>query len=58
MPPAIAIQLVLQYGPEVLTAVENLFTKSTVTAAEIQAIFANLQPYSAFNINAAAAKPG
>ena len=58
MPTALAIQLVLQYGPGILTAVEALFAKQTVTAAEVQAIFAGLQPYAAFNINAAAAKPG
>jgi len=50
MTPALAIGLVLQYGPEILTAVENLFKKSTVTAAEVQSIFAGLQPYSAFSI--------
>jgi hypothetical protein len=53
-----AIDLVLQYGPDILTAVEKLFTKSTVTAAEVQSIFAGLTPYSAFNINPTAAKPG
>ena len=58
MPTALAIQLVLQYGPSILTAVEALFAKQTVTAAEVQAIFAGLQPYASFNINAAAAKPG
>jgi hypothetical protein len=52
MTPAIAIGLVLQYGPQILTAVENLFKKSTVTAAEVQAIFAGLEPYSAFGIQA------
>lgn len=57
MTPALAIQLVLQYGPEILTEVEALFTKQTVTAAEVQAIFAGLRPYNAFGINAAAAKP-
>jgi hypothetical protein len=58
MTPALAIQLVLQYGPGVLTAVEALFTKQTVTAAEVQTIFAGLTPYSVFQINASAAKPG
>ena len=58
MPTALAIQLVLQYGPAILSDVEKLFTKATVTAAEVQAIFAGLQPYASFNINAAAAKPG
>ena len=51
MTPALAIQLVLQYGPEILTEVEKLFTKATVTASEVQAIFAGLKPYSAFGIN-------
>jgi hypothetical protein len=51
MPTALAIQLALQYGPAILTEVEALFKKSTVTAAEAQAIFAGLQPYSAFGIN-------
>lgn len=50
MTPLLAIQLVLQYGPQVLTAVEALFQKQTVTAAEVQQIFAGLQPYSAFGI--------
>ena len=58
MPAALAIQLVLQYGPSILTAVEALFQKGNVTAAEVQSIFAGLQPYSSFNINASAAKPG
>ena len=57
MTPALAIQLVLQYGPAILTAVENLFKKTTVTAAEVQAIFAGLEPYSAFGIDASKAKP-
>ena len=58
MTPALAIQLVVQYGPEILTQVEALFQKQTVTAAEVQTIFAGLKPYASFNINAAAAKPG
>lgn len=57
MTPTIAIQLVLQYGPAILTAVENLFTKTTVTASEVQAIFAGLEPYSAFGIAAPPAPP-
>ena len=44
MTPLLAIQLVLQYGPQVLTAVEALFQKQTVTAAEVQQIFTGLQP--------------
>lgn len=52
MTPLIAIQLLLQYGPSILTAVEAMFKKSTVTAAEVQAVFAGLQPYSAFGIEA------
>lgn len=56
MPTALAIQLVLQYGPGILTAVEKLFTKDTVTASEVQSIFSGLQPYSAFNINPPAGK--
>lgn len=50
MPASLAISLVLQYGPAILTEVEKLFSKSTVTAAEVQAIFAGLQPYSSFGI--------
>ena len=57
MTPLIAIQLVLQYGPSILTAVENLFKKTTVTAAEVQSVFAGLEPYSAFNIAAPPAPP-
>lgn len=52
MPTALAIQLAIQYGPAILTEIEKLFTKSTVTAAEVQSIFAVLQPYSAFGIEA------
>jgi hypothetical protein len=44
------IQLVALYGPEVLTGIEGLFTKSNPTIADIQAVFVNLKPYSAFNI--------
>ena len=51
MTPALAIQLVLAYGPDILTAVEALFSKNTVTAAEVQQVFAGLKPYSAFGIN-------
>lgn len=58
MPVSLALQLVIQYGPAILTEVEALFTKSTVTAAEVQAIFAGLQPYSSFNINPPAAISG
>lgn len=57
MPVALAVQLVLQYGPEILTSVEALFTKQTVTAAEVQQIFSGLKPYSAFNINPTASAP-
>ena len=57
MPPALAIQLVLQYGPAALTAVEGLFSSATVTAAQVQAAFAGLQPYSAFHIPTPAPAP-
>ena len=50
MTPALAIQLVVMYGPEILTAVEALFSKPTVTASEVQAIFAGLKPYASFGI--------
>lgn len=50
MTPEIAIGLVLKYGPAVLTDVEKLFEKTTVTAAEVQAIFAGLKPYAWFGI--------
>jgi hypothetical protein len=55
--PALAISLVVQYGPAILTEVEALFSKATVTAAEVQSIFSGLQPYSAFGINPPPAPP-
>lgn len=44
------LSLVAQYGPEILTGIEGLFNKANPTIADIQAVFAGLQPYSAFNI--------
>ena len=46
MTPLIAIQLVLQYGPSILTAVENLFKKTTVTAADFEALRAQVAALS------------
>jgi len=57
MTPLLAIQLVLQYGPEILTEVEALFSKTNVTAAEVQAIFGELRPYNAFGIQPSSPPP-
>lgn len=48
------IQLIIQYGPEAVTAIENLVkqleSSGTLTVADVQAEFAPLKPYSAYNI--------
>lgn len=45
------LTLVSQYGPQILTGIEGLFTSANPTIQDIQAVFAGLQPYSAFNIH-------
>ena len=51
---AAILQLVVTYGPEAVTAVENLVNlleeKGTLTVADVEAEFAPLKPYSAYNI--------
>ena len=48
------IQLIIQYGPEAVTAIENLVkqleSSGTLTIADVQSEFAPLKPYSAYNI--------
>lgn len=48
------IQLVLTYGPEAVTLIENLVTQfessGQLTIADVQAEFAPLKPYSAYGI--------
>lgn len=48
------IQFGIQYGPEAVNSIIALWNKSTTGAAtieDVQAAFANLKPYSAYNIN-------
>lgn len=48
------IQFGIQYGPEAVNSIIALWNKSTTGAAtieDVQTAFANLKPYSAYNIN-------
>lgn len=58
---AAILQLVVQYGPQAVTAITNLVqileTKGQLTLAEVEAEFAALEPYSDFNITAAKSSP-
>lgn len=40
----------LKYGPELVLDVVNLLKKKGITVDEIETIFANVKPYSAFGI--------
>lgn len=40
----------IQYGPQIVTDIKNLLSKKDATIADVEAVFANLKPYSAFNI--------
>jgi hypothetical protein len=51
------LALVAQWGPAILTDIDNLFAQKTVTIAQIQAIFAGLQPYGAFGIGPGTPNP-
>lgn len=53
MSPALIQALIMagiQYGPSIITDIKNLFNKKDATIEDIEAVFANLKPYSAFNI--------
>lgn len=40
----------LTYGPQIVTDVKNLFSKKDATFDDVETVFANLKPYSAFGI--------
>ena len=44
------IQAGVTYGPEAVTAIIGLFKNSNATIADVENVFANLKPYSAYNI--------
>ena len=46
----VVLGLVQQYGPSVITAVKILLKKENATIEDVEAIFADLKPYEAFNI--------
>ena len=48
----VVLQLVAQYGPEILTSIKSLMSKSDATIEDVEAIFAGLKPYEAFGIPA------
>lgn len=53
MSPALAqllIQAGLQYGPEFVQSIIALLKKPDPTIADIEALFADVKPYSFFNI--------
>ena len=51
---AAILAMILQYGPEAVTVIENLIAKleggGTVTIADVEKQFAGLKPYSAYGI--------
>jgi hypothetical protein len=51
---ALILQMILTYGPEVVTGVTNLVNKlesgGQLTITDVQAEFAPLKPYSAYGI--------
>jgi hypothetical protein len=40
----------LQYGPEFVTSIISILKNPNATVADVEAAFANLKPYSAYNI--------
>jgi len=54
---AIILQLLMQYGPTLETGISNLVKKleagSTVTLADVEAEFADLEPYTAYGVKKA-----
>lgn len=54
MPPQIIVLLVqfgLQYGPAAVQGIVKVLNNPSSTVADVEAAFANLKPYSAYNIN-------
>lgn len=49
------VQFGLQYGPEAVTSIIALLKNTGATIQDVEAAFANLKPYSAYNINPPAA---
>jgi len=47
---ALLIQAGLTYGPQFITDIKNLLNKTNVTIDDIEAVFANVKPYSAYGI--------
>lgn len=53
MSPAIIgllVQFGLQYGPEAVNGIIAVLKNPAATIADVEAAFANLKPYSAYNI--------
>lgn len=53
MSPALIQALImagLTYGPQIVTDIKNLLNKKDATIDDVEAVFANLKPYSAFGI--------
>lgn len=44
------VVLAAKYEPEAISGIIQLFTKANVTVADVEAAFAVLKPYSAYNI--------
>ena len=49
---ALLIQAGLTYGPQFITDIKNLMNKTNVTIEDIETVFANVKPYSAYGISA------
>lgn len=48
----IILGLVQQYGPSILTGIKTIMDKKDATIADVDAVFAGLRPYAAFEIPA------
>ena len=46
----IVLQLVTQYGPDIVSAVKSILNKKDATIDDVEAIFAGLKPYESFGI--------
>ena len=42
--------LAAKYGPELVTGIIGLFKTANPTIADVEAVFASVKPYSAYNI--------
>ena len=42
------VLLAAKYGPELVVGITRLFTKADASLADIEALFANVKPYSAY----------